>query len=280
MTRFIKNNWKWVLTTIISIAAVVPAWLALNTNNKKSLSYEVQSVSPLVSDEQISNNGVKVLFNGKEVTKPFVSVIRIINNGGIPIEKKDFDNPVTIAGGKAVRVLSASIIDKQPNSIATTIEQSDNKAILLPTLLNPEDTITIKLITGDEKPEISIYGRITGVKDLTKYGSGHKQESLILSAFSLGAILFGIVYAILTNAYSERDKDARICFIPSNSLFIIGIPYFLVGIPITFYFIKKFNLSEGWGFLIVWMVIVFSGEIISRLLKLNTGSNLKVCRSE
>lgn len=268
--NFIRKNWKFVVTTMISVMALVPAWLVISFNNKKSVSYDIQSVSPLVSEEQTGTHGLQVLFQGREVTKPYVSVIKIINDGGVPIETKDFDGPIDVDSGEGTNVLAASVISKQPDSIKAKIDSRDKTVLFMPTLLNPEDTITIKIITGDAKPVHKISGRISGIKNLNKHGMRDQTREIIaFSILSAGAFLFGIIIAILMDARAERDKLYNICFIRYRSLFFIGAPC-LVGMSITVgLFQKTYNLGEWYFFLIMFIAIIV-GEIACNMLKLHT----------
>lgn len=255
--------------------ALIPAWLVISFNNKKSVSYDIQSVSPLVAEEQTDTNGLQVLYHGKVVAKPYVAVIKIINDGGVPIETKDFDGPIDIDSGEGANILAASVISKQPDSIKAKIETREKTVLLMPTLLNPDDTITIKIISGNAKPEHKISGRISGVKNISKHGMKDKtREILAFSILSAGAFFFGIIIAILMDAHTGRDKLYNICFIRSRSLFFIGAPC-LVGMSIvTGLFQKKYNLGEWYFFLIMFIAIVV-GEIACNVLKLHSKIKFK-----
>jgi hypothetical protein len=269
--NYIKDNWKWVLTTIISIAAVVPAWLVINFNNKKALSYDIQSISPLITEDQALNRGIKILFDNKEVTKPYVSVIKLINTGGIPIEKIDYDGPIIFETGQNTRLLSVSIIDKLPLSITTNTVQNGNTLQLMPTLLNPEDSIYIKLITGDNKPKFNVRGRISGIKELTQYGSNNKMDMLALFIFTIGAVLYGIAYAVVTTAFILREKGKKYCLIPIRAILFIYLPIIVAIIPVIKFFTNRFGLNENVGFFFIWFCIASSGHLICFFLKLYCG---------
>jgi hypothetical protein len=273
--KFLKNNWKWIVTTIISIVALVPAYLVVNLNNKKSFSYDIQSISPLVSEEQTATPGIQVLFQGKEVVKPYVSVIKLINDGGIPIEARDFDGAIDIESGEGTNVLAASVIDKQPDSIRVNITNNDKKVSIMPTLLNPEDIVTIKVISGNAKPTFKISGRISGIKSFNKHGMKEQtRQILIIALFSTGALLFGITAAILMNAYSERDKTNNICLISVKALIFLAAPCFLGMEIVILLFQKKYALGDLYFFLI-WIVAIFVGQLVCSVLKLHADKKLK-----
>ena len=267
---FIRNNWKFIITTTISVKALVPAWLVFSYNNKKSLSYEIQSVSPLVSEDQSNTHGLQVLFQGKAVAKPYVSIIKIINDGGVPIETKDFDGPIDIDSGDGTNILAASVLSKQPDSIKTNIETTENTVSFMPTLLNPDDAITIKIITGNVKPVHKISARISGIKSINKHGMrDNTREILAFSLLSAGAFLFGIIISILMDAHIERDKIHNICFIRSRSLYFIGIPCFLGTAIVIGLFKHQYNLGD-WYFFLIMFIIIIVGEITCKIFKLHT----------
>ena len=60
------------------------------------MSYEVISVSPLVNIKEDMEGIIEITHRGKPVKNVFLTIIKILNNGNVPILKSDFDECIKI----------------------------------------------------------------------------------------------------------------------------------------------------------------------------------------
>lgn len=141
-----KNN-KWtivgVVFTILSFIAAAAALFPLTKS--KSLSYEVRSET---SFSQINDFG-KFEFNfyDHKLINPQLTVLRISNDGSIPISAIDFDGPLKIVfpdfAIEAIRVASTN-----PDGIPVRASKAGNEVHIEPMLLNAGDTFDLSILTS------------------------------------------------------------------------------------------------------------------------------------
>ena len=86
-------------------------------------------------------------------------------------------------------VLSGVITEVEPEGLPASIEIEKSRVTFQPLLLNPKDTVTLKLLVSDFAGTVAIDGRVVGVKTISRAGqtTGH-QALLMLAALALFAI--------------------------------------------------------------------------------------------
>ena len=266
---FIKNNWKWIITTIVALlAATIPLFTHWASFEIKSLSYMIVSKSPLILAEE-KNEDLVVKFKGEKVSDPYLTVIKITNTGETPIRSEDFESPIKISLGNDINILSKNIVEKSPDSLlikATII----NKSLLIdPTLLNPSDSFTIKLITSNNEPDIYVSARISGIKEITTIQDNNTELLLVKNVFYLiWVVLIGICYSVITTALIRKDGSTNTVIFPYKTaiffLFVTFTPAAFIVIEVTEY------LNYSWpGFFLIIFLMILLGEIFSYLFKLH-----------
>ena len=269
MMDFIKNNWKWIITTIVALlAATIPLFTHWASFEIKSLSYVIVSKSPLILAEE-KNEDLVVKFKGEKVSDPYLTVIKITNTGETPIRSEDFESPIKISLGNDINILSKNIVEKSPDSLlikATII----NKSLLIdPTLLNPSDSFTIKLITSNNEPDIYVSARISGIKEITTIQDNNTELLLVKNVFYLiWVVLIGICYSVITTALIRKDGSTNTVIFPYKTaiffLFVTFTPAAFIVIEVTEY------LNYSWpGFFLIIFLMILLGEIFSYLFKLH-----------
>lgn len=281
MIKKLKQNWKWLVTFAVSIAAVIPAWMVMYPTDGKGLSYEIKSISSLVATDIGTNGALKVVYEGTAVSYPYLTIIRIENTGNLPLLKNDFDGPLNIVLGQNVEIFDVSILEKNPESIKVNISERENRIEIAPTLLNENDSMTIKIITGGTKPEPNIYGRIAGVKDIysmvTKKNSAN---SILVQVICFFLILsFSIVQSVVPRAYVNRCNKRKLTIIKSKTAWIFIFPPFAGMVFSVSYLANEFSIGYLGAIPLLLLIIVF-GEVTTKLLNLNLPHDYKLCELE
>src|ERR1043165_4667724 len=93
--------------------------------NRKRLSYDIRSAVLLVSAEEEIRDKVEIRFEGQPVKNVHLVVIKIINDGYVPIKKDDFEQPIRIIFREA-KILTAEKVKLYPDNLATDIQHGED----------------------------------------------------------------------------------------------------------------------------------------------------------
>jgi len=160
---------QFIIVILLTIAAIVVSVIIyLKQRQRRSLSYEIVSATPLLSVEEDIKKDLQISYKGKPVEQVHLVMIKILNSGSLPIPSKDYEQPITLSFGNQTKILTAEIAETNPDSLEASIDASDRHAILVPALLNQKDFITIKMLVTKYRSEPNVSGRIIGVKEIRK----------------------------------------------------------------------------------------------------------------
>lgn len=166
-TTFLKDYSDYiVLFPSVILGGIIAYWIYLKQKNVKELAYEKVSLNNIVEIDSKFRNSIEVKFNGEKVENLWLLIIKIVNSGNSPIEKKDFDAPLSIELGSDNQILDVEIINKYPNNLQLQSNHTSQKIELNPILLNAGDNYSVRAMVSGVEPKYSLNARISGVKDL------------------------------------------------------------------------------------------------------------------
>ena len=217
------------IPVIIGFFTIAAAFYISFKNKKlKSFRYEILTYEPILTSSEELRGKIKIYYettqnNSIQIKDGFLFIIRLINDGNVPIKSDDFYEPVSIFFGPYSEVLSAEIIETNPRALNAELDtsRSKHKIYLKPLLLNQQDSITIKvLLTGFRASEVSsikVDARIVdvpevkaidGKRNYLKWPILKKQDRDI---FMAAVILFASVVAgfVLPLQSSDFELDAN-----------------------------------------------------------------------
>ena len=150
MFNFLQDTvWQFLIgASIAIIAIVVSVILYFKQLNRKRLSYEILSDTSLLTTDEETKNEIRLTYKNEPIEKVRLIVLRIFNSGNVPVESEDYEEPISIRLGDA-RVLSAEVIKKSPKNLKSTLIIEKGVVTLYPTLLNPADSLKIKILVSD-----------------------------------------------------------------------------------------------------------------------------------
>jgi hypothetical protein len=185
---------------------------------RKALSYELLTQTRLVKVEEGYDSAIEILYEGQSVADVSLITLKIVNSGNLPITEDDYEMPAVWTFGEEARVLSADVMETDPTTLQKMehlIALVKNDLVLGTWLLNPGDSITVKLLVSGFGGEISASGRIAGVKDLQMV----KRSSLVDTSTRVTAVLFLVGFAMgMIIAWIVPDMGEAI-----SSVFIVLI---------------------------------------------------------
>lgn len=225
-----QSSLQLIGTILIPLVAIALSLiLYLKQRQKKSLEYVVQTSIPIISPPV--KEKFELLFEGNPVDAVQLMTIRIVNTGNLPILPNDYHEHIGIEFAADSRVLSAEITKTFPDKLKVSATESTNRITLQPVLLNGGDWFTVKALIASYKPEITINGRISGVKQICRHVNPAERLAgivapgilclpvgFVLSFFDrtqgAGALIFlgGILWALSVATYSlyRRKIEARL----------------------------------------------------------------------
>lgn len=196
MFEFLADQmWQFIIGALIAIVTIIVSIIIyLKQRSRKRLSYEILSNTALLSVEEEIKNDIQLTYKGKVVEGVKLLVLRIFNSGNLPIVSADYERPIGIEFGKETRVLAAEVIEKNPANLQSTISIENRVVTLYPALLNPSDSVTIKMLVTKYENDFQVNSRIIGVSRIELLPESSVMTSAVIFTFILlGVWAFGSV---------------------------------------------------------------------------------------
>ncbi len=200
----LQENYKWILSTVIAILAVlVPIILYLLSLPEKSLDYEIVSSSELIGEE-FPINDLELRIKGESVYKVILYTFRIGNSGSEPILKDDFERPISINLPDDTKIYLTRLKKKQPENLTLKYEFNNNKLLIEPLLLNSGEEFEMELFSSSNAYP-AIDARIAGITKIKSKFPGSKQY-----------FKHGITFVLSFFLMIFYSKHGRLAFSKSN----------------------------------------------------------------
>lgn len=207
MLDFLRDSiWDGV-GGLIGIVGVIFAFYSYFKEKKiKKLSYQVLTDSTLITNFSNYDGKMKILFENEVLDDASIKLVKIVNNGKIPIHTNEFETPIFLRFGsldenKEVKIIYAEKEFSNPNNLNYSITINRNTVYLAPLLLNPNDEISIKVITSDGY-FMGVDARISGIKQIELIQSKDNDSKEVFYA-----VLAGIVVEIINTFLSFYFAD-------------------------------------------------------------------------
>jgi hypothetical protein len=179
-----------VILAIIGLAVTLAGLFYFQWwRNRKKFSFEeVSNTALLKSDKQIREK-VEILYQGTRVEEVRLIILKLKNDGYIPIKSDDFQKPIEVVFHENANILSAETVTRFPSNLDTTISHKDNRILIEPTLFNRNDFVKLQALVSTYDSNFHIDARILGVDTVGKYV---RQGALTDFAFSILSTIAGI----------------------------------------------------------------------------------------
>jgi hypothetical protein len=248
--------WQFIITvslTVLAILAtvVVTVVVYLRQRQRKALEYQVVAVSPLVSVADEVKGKLQILFEGSPIQNAHLIVVKFVNTGNTPITESDFIAPLSLVFwedhletsyigetqvnryliGKT-KVLSTEVIETKPPNSQVSITAKDATVLIRPSLLNPQDSITIKVLVTEFEAMINVNARIIGVKQLTRYDLDQSKQRHYYQFLIQLVILFFLGIFFLALGLDSRDLSITSALRDSALAVLAGVGSAYITYPI------------------------------------------------
>lgn len=174
----------------------------INITTHKSLACEIVFLRTLLWVHSSMAQVVKASIAGHDVKSIHLLVLRIVNDGNLPIVQSDFEEPLVIDLGQSALILSGEVIDTTPIELKPDVMFDTNKIVIHPLTLHSQHALVLKLyITGYEG--IKFLTRLAGIPKPRKISDA--TTSIDYEFFNqlwhgaLATLITAIVLLLLTN---------------------------------------------------------------------------------
>lgn len=242
--RLVKD-WKFFATLAVSIAGIlVPVWLTMFGQRGKALSVHLLSQSSLKPSSQEVIPGLQITVEGVPLENPFLTVLQLINNGSKSITTKDFESPLEIRTNPSSSIIRARVSAKSPDDINAEIEADKESIRVKPTLLNPNDSITIAILSSGEQPQFIPKARIVGIhavplRDAMKDAPRPFKKWFLLFGAFIGAVSF----ITMLGRVSDFSKNQTGVALRRRTAMVITL---FLGVLSEILAIESFNIIGFW----------------------------------
>jgi hypothetical protein len=168
--------WQFIGAILALIGVGFSIYLYFVQKNRKSLSCRLLAETQLFRHV---NGKFQTTYEGRPVQNVFLIIVKVLNDGNVPILVADFEQPLTFALGSGAHVLTAESIHTAPEGLSPTLRTTHSSVTVEPLLLNSKDEFDVKILCDGYDRSIDIKTRIVGVREVTFFKSSTQKEILI-----------------------------------------------------------------------------------------------------
>jgi hypothetical protein len=186
-----------------SINIIVLSVILYRRQTRKSIRYKVLALEPVLTRKDIQERKVTLLYEQERVDNLTLAVVKIVNDGKVPVPASDYERPISVSAGEGAQFLSAEVLGTNPPTLTPTVwvTQKQQRCVveLTPLLLNAGDSVTVKCLLSGVQRNVEVDARITGVNGVMRITSGNEQAAarFLVVMFVLGMTV-AIAYLAIT----------------------------------------------------------------------------------
>lgn len=220
MINILRDSiWQFVGVVVSIIALAVSVYVIFSQSKKKSLAYQISAETNLLQVGEEIKDKVKITYENIPLENIYFMSIIVINNGSLEIKPSDFERELSFEVEGSSRIISAEIMQTEPDELRPNISISPKKVFLKPLLLNSRDFILIKLLIAEYSGEVQADVRVVGVKRLIRLRTTPSFQPRIIVAINWLLIVVCAASFLLIFAYSLLFPDREIPQLVLNAFY-------------------------------------------------------------
>lgn len=191
---------KWqgigvIIAVLLGIGGLVFGYIQYRQNQEsKTLAYSINAYSLLEIDSDFRDK-IQILYEDEVVTQPYLVVFRLEHQGNQEIVAEDYERPITLKFDEGTQVLSAEVADTSSENLTFSPQIVDNAVVLDTELINPDESIELKILVSNYKREPVIDYRIAGLSKIEKVTD--EENALIFLAITSIMLSGSLIYLIM-----------------------------------------------------------------------------------
>ncbi|MDD5241011.1 MAG: hypothetical protein PHG47_04705 [Sulfuricella sp.] len=269
MFKSLLNDWKYLIMLAATLAGIFsPLWLTRIQSTDKDLVVNLVSQSSLQPATTDATSDLKLVMDGKELVNPYLSVLRITNVGTKPILSKDFEAPFELHLGQGNTPVRVKVTAKSPPDIQAEIDLADHAIHLKPTLLNPQDSLTVEILSTGGAPSFSTKTRIAGIGAVQIHDAssdGPKPAIMFARLFIAFALVIPSV-AVITRLSFIGGVFVPVA-IHNRTLVALWATSFFSSEIVLIQFLEAIDMSSMWQILLGMILLFIVATPFARILE-------------
>lgn len=188
-----------IFLALVSLAATI--WFAFFPPSTKSLTLTIASKSTLKTVSESKVPDLKVFVDETELKYPALTVLKLHNNGTIPVRSDDFESNIKILLDNGARPIRATAVETTPDWLKVIVAIDDSQVQIEPLLLNPGDSVTLNILSDGLPSSITTLSRVAGLSSITVQNEEKTNQTItaffLFSAAFIIAIPMSALYSLL-----------------------------------------------------------------------------------
>jgi len=255
-----SRDWKYLVMLAVAIAGVViQVWLAKYQNPDKRVIVRVLSQASLQPTGKDAFPGLQVLVDGVDLADPYLSVLQLANEGEMPVSATEFEAPLEVHVDSDRKVIRARVSETSPKDVIANISTEVQTLKLMPTLLNPRDSITVAILTTGGIPTFSSKARIKGISTVPVLGIEKKKSSpSTISFFAICAFLLAVMSLATYWRWPIFAKPGTYAMLRPRTVLAISIALQCGALGMIFVLVNLLELESSWSqfaFIVTFFII-------------------------
>ncbi len=231
-----------ILFGIVAVAGLIIAVKAYRQQNKrKELTYQIEDDTPLVRVDKTLKSDVEIRYRGNVVENVRLVLIKVWNSGALAVKREDYEEPIAfeITGRKCLNIQVNSEPQEfiNPENLNDILTVEENFVKLSPVLLNPADTIALRMLVSGQ-------GKIRGTARLIDGKLIEFDPTKQPNTYSLRVLLFLILFSTVGFVFAEI-LSASSSHASINYLGLILGSVFISAILCLFFLISPSVVKRG-----------------------------------
>lgn len=202
------DTWGHALAALgILVPTVFSVWFyrLSKRRERKELSYEFFSVVVASTENYPFSGDLTLMFKGQTVGAASIITVVVRNSGFAPITPDDISRPLLISlPGESAEILAIQLGRQRPRDLgvqASLSTGSKDSVVVDPLLMNSEDLFVVNILATGYKDEVSISGRITGVREIVRKTEPYTPPFPVSGILATFLVMFGS--AVVSSTYLE-----------------------------------------------------------------------------
>jgi len=234
MYGFLRDAiWQFIGAALSLVAILISIYIYIAQQKRKSLTYDIITLTPLLTVQEELVGKVKITYEGKQIQKAYLLVIKVLDDGNTPILPSDFIEPLTFSFSNEIKFLGVEVIDTYPANLNPKLEIGKNSCTISPLLLNKKEAIVLKFLLSNTGTGLGLksQARIVGINEVGMKPYIYKpyvaSGGLLLLA-GLGVYIF-IVPSLPKTVITVTDAKLLLGLLTATILTVTGL--FIMDLP-------------------------------------------------
>ncbi|MFN9470997.1 hypothetical protein [Acidovorax sp.] len=231
----------------------------------KSLEFRVASQVSLEPARSGDIKGLQITLDSEPLDRPYLTVVELINDGLRPISSSEFEGPAEIRLSVGTKVVRAELVSAYPKSLEARVAITEKGIAVAPLLLNPEDKLTISILSSGGQPLFSPSARIAGVTEIKLDVSQGKIPAWKLSGLALLAAFLLFVASDITNKGFFTGKPV---VLRKRAAIFVSVVTGITGVSMFVIFLNNVGVQGWWQNVLAAIVLLIFTGLVATLLNL------------